>query len=415
MTVKNQVKQREAREILETIEQHGFEARLAGGCVRDRLLGIEAHDFDIASTAKPEEISSIFRQKNFKVIPTGIEHGTVTVVAKHSHYEITTLRKDVNTDGRHASVEFGESFEEDAQRRDFTINAMFEDRHGQIYDYFDGQAHLEKRELHFVGDAHQRIQEDYLRILRLFRFWARFNCTVNKQTLQAVEELAAGLGRISQERITQELMGMLEAEHLANPLKAMFESQVMVMVLPEASSIMGDEILATKTVKQPFRGLVRLSLLLRKVVEQAQISSIARKLKLSKKQEQILIAINIWGQALDQVPATQSNFMALADQCESIVDHFFLGGLIPAWKCLFPQHENIIKRAQVTEETKRYLRKSALPIDTKELMIEFNLVPGPKLGELKNHLLDSFRNEEWHTNEEGLRWLEAFLNRSDSV
>ena len=408
------MRQKEAADLIAIIEDAGFEARFAGGCVRDRVLNITPKDYDIATSANPNDICTIFKQKNFKTVPTGIDHGTITVVMKHSAYEVTTLRKDVNTDGRHAQVEFGNSFEDDAERRDFTINAMFEDRSGRIYDFFDGKKHLEAKELHFVGDAKLRMQEDYLRILRLFRFWARFNCTPNKQTLQAVEELGAGLRQISQERISSELLGLLESQHLQAPLQAMFDSQIMLMILPEAKTLSADHILNTKAIYMPFRGIVRLSLLLHEVVDPAQMQSIARKLKLSKKQEQILLACNVWGQAIGHIPAKQSNFMALADQCDSIVEGFFLKGLIPAWKLLYPDQLDIISQAEKTEETKRYLRNSSLPLDTKEIMVEFNLIPGPKLGEVKDALITSFRDELWHTRDEGLKWLRSHIDAGDA-
>ncbi|SMF16619.1 CCA tRNA nucleotidyltransferase [Pseudobacteriovorax antillogorgiicola] len=400
---------REACTILETLEQHGFEARFAGGCVRDRILGRIPKDYDLACTAKPDEVCTIFRQKNMKVVPTGIDHGTVTVVAKFGAYEVTTLRKDVSTDGRHAQVVFGNSFEEDALRRDFTMNAMFEDRHGQVFDYFQGQEHLSKKELHFVGDARQRIREDFLRILRLFRFWARYNCSPNKQTLQAVEELAAGLAQISQERITQELIGLLEAGDIEQPLSQLFSSQIMVMIMPDAQPLSREEIAASAKVKIEFRAVVRLSVLLRQVTDPRQLEALCHKLKLSRKQHRMLEACNIWGQAVAQVPATQANFMALADQCEDMVEDFFLDGLLPAWSCLYPEHRSIINKARITEETKRYLRKAPLPIDTKDIMVKFNIVPGPRLGAVKDRLIESFRNESWHTRDEGLAWLEEHI------
>src|SRR5690606_9700328 len=135
-----------AKKILVTLEQAGFAARFAGGCVRDRILGIYPKDYDVATDALPEQNIELFADHGYKVVPTGIEHGTVTVVTRDGPVEITTLRRDVATDGRHAEVEYcGKSFEEDALRRDFTMNAMYEDLRGQIYDFHDGRKHIQQR------------------------------------------------------------------------------------------------------------------------------------------------------------------------------------------------------------------------------------------------------------------------------
>ena len=192
--------------VLKALEKAGFEGRLAGGCVRDRLLGKTPLDFDIATTATPEEVCNIFKQKDFKTIPTGIDHGTITVVYKSIALEITTLRKDVATDGRRATVAFGSSFEEDAMRRDFTINALFENHQGEIFDYNGGRKDLKERKLVFVGVAEDRIKEDYLRILRFFRFWAQLEFTPDADALKAIEKLYEGISIVSVERITQEML-----------------------------------------------------------------------------------------------------------------------------------------------------------------------------------------------------------------
>ena len=161
---------KDALKVLRSLEAAGYAARLAGGCVRDRLLGITPADYDIATGAEPGVVLQHFRTEGRTTVPTGIDHGTITVVMPSGPIEVTTLRKDVATDGRHAQVAFGKSFSDDAQRRDFTINAMFEDADGRIYDEAGGQADLQAKVLRFVGEASIRIREDYLRILRLFRF-----------------------------------------------------------------------------------------------------------------------------------------------------------------------------------------------------------------------------------------------------
>lgn len=222
----------DAKKLIEDLESSGFQARLAGGCVRDRLMGLEPKDYDIATNALPEEICTIFKQKGYRVVPTGLEHGTITVVTKASSYEITTLRLDVDTDGRHATVQFGCSFQDDAARRDFTINALTEDKSGKVYDYFGGIEDLKEGRLRFVGNPTQRIKEDYLRSLRFFRFWARFNFTPDEESLEAIRNLKEGLTRVSQERITSETLLLLEAKEPALALREIAESKIADEIFP---------------------------------------------------------------------------------------------------------------------------------------------------------------------------------------
>jgi len=194
-------------EILKILEILG-QARLVGGCVRDFILYNKlANDIDIATPFKPEEVMAMLKPY-FKVLPTGIKHGTVTVVGQQN-YEITTLRKDVETDGRFAVVEFDASWQEDSNRRDFTMNSLYSDSQGNLYDYHNGAEDLAKKHVVFIGNARKRIEEDYLRILRFFRFSSRFG-GFSHDNLEAVYDLKSGLLQISKERITKEVLKILE-------------------------------------------------------------------------------------------------------------------------------------------------------------------------------------------------------------
>lgn len=183
----------------------GEESRLVGGCVRDTLIGADPKDMDMATTALPDDVQRLCVQAGLRVVPTGLQHGTVTVVHEGVPYEVTTLRDDVETDGRHARVQFVRDWKIDAARRDFTINAMSLDDKGELHDYFGGYDDLMAGRVRFVGTATGRIQEDYLRILRYFRFRARFGADVDGPTFTAVERNAEGLKRISVERIWSEV------------------------------------------------------------------------------------------------------------------------------------------------------------------------------------------------------------------
>jgi poly(A) polymerase len=156
------------------LEAAGYRALFVGGCVRNALLGVSVADVDIATDARPETVTRLAEAAGLRVVPTGIEHGTVTVIAGGVPHEVTTFRRDVETDGRRAVVAFAQDVAEDAARRDFTMNALYADLRGNVIDPLSGLPDLVARRLRFVGDAHQRIREDYLRILRFFRFHAHY-------------------------------------------------------------------------------------------------------------------------------------------------------------------------------------------------------------------------------------------------
>ena len=222
----------ECRELIDRITARGGEARFVGGCVRDALLDPagDISDLDVATTLLPEEVTRLVD----RAIPTGLAHGTITARLGCHMFEVTTLRRDVACDGRHAEVEFTESFEEDAARRDFTINAMSCDIEGHLYDYFGGAADLEAGRLRFVGDPVRRIREDYLRILRFFRFYARFGGSEPEPaTLAAITTETHGLDRLSGERLQTELMRLLSHPRCAASVRLMAETGVLAAILGE--------------------------------------------------------------------------------------------------------------------------------------------------------------------------------------
>jgi poly(A) polymerase len=196
--------------------------RLVGGCVRDAIIGIKYYDYDIATTYLPEEVIKIFNDIQIKVIPTGIKHGTVTVILDNHNIEITTLRIDVENLGRHAKVAFTDDWLEDAKRRDFTINAMSLDFSGKTYDYFNGREDLKYGIIKFVGDANTRIQEDYLRILRYFRFLTYYGKeSPNNEILNIIKNNIHGIKQLSGERIKDEMFKLLKSPNALNTIKIM--------------------------------------------------------------------------------------------------------------------------------------------------------------------------------------------------
>ena len=208
-------------QLRDAFSQQGFDLRFVGGCVRDTLLGVTPHDVDLHTDATPQEAAAIYERLKLRWIPTGIAHGTITVVLDDDTYEITSLRRDVSTDGRHAVVQYTRDWKVDLQRRDFTINSMSMSLAGELYDPFGGFRDLQAGVVRFVGDPAQRIQEDYLRILRLYRFTGRFGKEVDEDARRAVAKHRAGLDSISVERVWSEMRRIIsgpQGPHMVNEL-----------------------------------------------------------------------------------------------------------------------------------------------------------------------------------------------------
>lgn len=219
------------------IDSAGFRALFVGGCVRNAILGRAVDDIDIATDAAPEIVTNIAENAGFKVVPTGIEHGTVTVVCDGRAHEVTTFRRDVQTDGRRAVVAFSDKIEEDAARRDFTMNALYANILGEVLDPLDGLKDLLGRHVRFVGDPETRIREDYLRILRFFRFHAHYGDAdegLNAEGLAACAALSAGIETLSRERIGAEMRKLLAAPDPAPALASMAQAGILARVLPGA-------------------------------------------------------------------------------------------------------------------------------------------------------------------------------------
>jgi poly(A) polymerase len=211
--------------------------RYVGGAVRDTLMGLPVADIDLATPLLPGKVMARLEGAGIKVVPTGLAHGTVTAVLAGGPAEITTLRRDVSTDGRHATVAFSSEWQDDAARRDFTINALYADpRDLAVFDYFGGLADLAARRLRFIGDAEQRIREDYLRILRYFRFQARFGSVpADGEAEEACARLAPGMKGLSRERIGWELLNLLGLPDPAPTIQRMAQLGVLAQILPEAN------------------------------------------------------------------------------------------------------------------------------------------------------------------------------------
>ena len=299
--------------------------RWVGGAVRDTLLGIAVKDIDGATPLPPQDVIARAKKAGLRTVPTGIEHGTVTVLLPEGPVEVTTLRRDVSTDGRRATVEYAGDWSEDAARRDFTINALYADpATREIFDYHGGLADLAARRVRFIGDPHERIREDHLRILRYFRFQARFGAELDPAAEAACAELAHTLKGLSRERVAMELLNLLALPDPSPTVARMYALGILPVILPETRDaqiavlerLMAAE-RATGTPPDPLRRLAALI-----PPAEAVADSIAARLRLSGKQRKRLSCL------AERQESDRADPRALAyrEGMECAVDRLLLGG-----------------------------------------------------------------------------------------
>ena len=415
-----------AHKILIVLKKYHYKARLVGGCVRDRLLGHEPKDYDVATDALPEEVIEALESEGIKVIPTGLDHGTVTAVLDETAFEITTLREDVATDGRRAVVKFSKSFEVDAARRDFTINALSEDLSGKVYDYFDGEEHLKKRELVFVGDSETRIQEDYLRILRLFRFQARFAFQFDEALLLVLKRNLCGLKKVSQERITSELEGLLKAPYPVQALKGLFEVGLMKQLLPFVTEKAKKNILTFTAsiqkdpVAEPFLHLFSSFFVFSLGCDKDpsagnKIDRECRRMRLSKLVQSQIESLVLGFRKVCDGFKDQADLLLFAKSClKKSHEDFFRDVCIPFWmhmstfsECCKQSQENLTGYLLTYMKNKDKLHTPP-PLSARELMKLLSLEPGPELGKAMELQLRLYLNGEVLDKESVKKYLNVF-------
>lgn len=290
-------------ELFDLFERHGATLRLVGGSVRDGLLGLPVSDIDLAVDRDPHWVMDLLRTHHIKVIPTGIDHGTVTAVIDKRPYQITTLRVDVQTFGRRAQVAFTENWVHDAMRRDFTMNAIYADKNGHLFDPVGGLEDLHAKRVRFIGDAALRIQEDYLRILRFFRFSARFGHEpYDAAGLQACAAYASRVSSLARERVTEEFLKILELPTPLYALEAMQDTGVLTVILhPDPST--GGDLKALVALEVAAGTGTHPSALLRLAALSAPLDETKAHLRLSKKQAGLLTFLN-----KNHYPVTPTSF-----------------------------------------------------------------------------------------------------------
>ena len=281
--------------LLAVLDRDGEEARVVGGAVRNALMHLPVGEIDVATTAVPQEVMRRVKQAGWKAVPTGIDHGTVTVVIDKHPFEVTTLRQDVETFGRKARVEFGRDWVADARRRDFTINALSVSATGQVFDYVGGRDDIAARRVRFIGDPGQRIAEDFLRILRFFRFHAHFAFgPPDEAGLAACIRARAGLDQLSRERVRMELLKLVIAPRAAPTLWAMADSGILGTVLGGVAYVPSFEKLAEREAAlglgpDPVRRLGALGVAVHEDAER-----LAERLRLSNAEAERLLVLDGW-------------------------------------------------------------------------------------------------------------------------
>ena len=293
-----------AQAVCRAIEAGGFTVYFVGGCVRNALLGIAGSDVDLCTNAPPETVMNLARAAGHKAIPTGIEHGTITVVSGGEGFEVTTFRRDVQTDGRRAVVAFSDCIQDDARRRDFTINALYVTPQGDVIDPLGGLADIRARRIRFIEDADQRIREDYLRILRFFRFHAYYADPAlgfDADTLDAIARNAGGLTSLSAERVGSEITKLLKAPNPVPAIAVMRQIGVLAQILPGADDTMLGPVvhLADEMAGEP-DWLVRLAVL--------GGDDAASRLRLPRADARVLGAIAQWAWSAMPLPEVAYRF-----------------------------------------------------------------------------------------------------------
>lgn len=367
----------------------GGEGRVVGGAVRNALMGAPISDVDFATTNLPQAVMERAAAAGIKAVPTGIDHGTVTLVIDGRGFEVTTLRQDVETDGRRAKVSFGTDWQADAERRDFTINALYVTADGEVVDLVNGLPDIETKTLRFIGDAHQRIAEDYLRVLRFFRFFAHYGSgRPDADGLRASARAKDKLDSLSAERVWSELRKLLAAPDPSRALLWMRTSGVLTVVLPETEKWGIDTIhglVATETaLKWQPDPMLRLAAIIPPNGERIRV--MADRLRLSRGEAESLqsfaaapsITPDMAGAALDRALYRQGATgiiirlrLALASARAKAVD----------------DNDEMLKAAKLDALLKRAIAfvKPRFPVSGVDL-VELGLSPGPKFGKVLGQL-----------------------------
>ena len=366
-----------AKQIFICFQNQNYKLKLVGGCVRKLITEEKIDDMDIAINIEPEKIKKVLVEQKIKFVETGITHGTITVLINDFKFEITSLRKDLSTDGRHAKVEFTSNWEQDAQRRDFTINAIYSDISGEVYDPLNGIEDLKNGIIKFIGDPNQRIQEDYLRILRYLRFYTQYNKNKfhDEIAIKAIKRNLDGLAKISKERILGELFKMMKLNNFSKLFEDEFCRFIILSILPQLRNYNRIKILnkISYKIKKQIDKILLLSILI--VDETDNCNFFLYKYQLSNEdKKRILFIKNSFKNYSKQYLYSKKNLLKLtylSDKSSVIELLIFLIFVNP-------------KKISNIENLIDYIKEKTIPefpINAKFLKEEFNFLEGKQLGD----------------------------------
>ncbi len=281
------IKNKKVLKLFKIISRHGGVVRFVGGAVRDALKGIDGSDLDFATDLSPDELVEACNDEGIKTVAIGIKYGTVGVIIDNTVLEVTSLRKDIKTDGRHAVVEFTDNWEEDASRRDLTINAVYADENGNVFDYYNGIEDLEKGIVRFIGNPDTRIKEDYLRILRFFRFYSLFGIgNPDKKALSACAKNSNLLKKLPMERIRDELSKLLLTPNAAKTIDIMQKNNILSYVMPDGKYLENLDFLKKLVNGKPLKNKSLLYLFTLYQPDESLADNLATRLKFSRQEKQ---------------------------------------------------------------------------------------------------------------------------------
>ena len=366
-----------AKQIFICFQNQNYKLKLVGGCVRKLITEEKIDDMDIAINIEPEKIKKVLVEQKIKFVETGIKYGTITALINDFKFEITSLRKDLSNDGRHAKVEFTSNWEQDAQRRDFTINAIYSDISGEVYDPLNGIEDLKNGIIKFIGDPNQRIQEDYLRILRYLRFYTQYNKNKfhDEITIKAIKKNLDGLVKISKERILDELFKMVKLNNFSKLFEDEFCRFIILSILPQLRNYNRIKILnkISYKIKKQIDKILLLSILI--VDETDNCNFFLYKYQLSNEdKKRILFIKNSFKNYSKQYLYSKKNLLKLtylSDKSSVIELLIFLIFVNP-------------KKISNIENLIDYIKEKTIPefpINAKFLKEEFNFLEGKQLGD----------------------------------
>jgi poly(A) polymerase len=358
--------------IMDALRAAGGEARVVGGAVRDAVMGRAIGDIDLAANLPPERVMDILAARHIRSVPTGLAHGTVTAVIDHAGYEITSLRRDVETDGRHAQIAYTDDWQTDAARRDFTFNALYLDADGKLYDYFGGASDAATGQVRFIGDARARIREDVLRILRFFRFHAWIGRgDANPQALEACAELAGLIPHLSAQRVARELLKLLGAPHPWKAWQLMFANGIARFILPECIDGAGYLDLLRNEEEQGQRqpALARLAALLPR--DETIAEAVAARLKFSNRDASGLTT-------LAKLPALLDSQLANPTDLRRVLYEY---GVPPVRSALFLIGGHSREQIEATLGVIDAWENPVFPIRGEDI-VQLGVPMGPRVGEI---------------------------------